>query len=189
MIPYSQLEKGVKIIIEKDPYEIMEASSMFKGRGHSVLQARLKNLKTGEMISKTFHPSGSFQEAEIEKIKVCYIYENRDSYFFYKNEDSSQRFSLTKEQLGSVVKFLKPEIKLGGVVFKDEIVNILLPIKVHLKVKQAPPGIKGNTAEGGTKTITLETGAEISAPLFIQEGDIIEVNTEKEEYVRRIEKK
>lgn len=189
MIPYSQLEKGDRIILQKDPYEIIEASSMFKGRGHSVLQAKLKNLKTGEIISKTFHPSDSFQEAEIKKINIHFIYSDRGRYCFYKDRDPSNRFFLPEEKLGQKKNFLKPGTDLQGIVSEDEIINIILPIKVNLRVEQAPPGIKGNTAEGGTKTVTLETGAEIQVPLFVNQGDIIEVNTDKGEYVRRIEKK
>ena len=189
MISYSQLEKGDRIIIEKDPYEIIEASSMFKGRGHSVLQTKLKNLKTGEIVSKTIHPSDSFKETEITKINLQFIYSHRREYVFCKKGDPSKRFSFTKEKLGSSVNFLKEELEVQGIIFQDEIINIVLPIKVHLKIKEAPPGVKGNTAEGGTKIVTLETGFKINVPLFVNQGDIIEVNTEKREYVRRIEKK
>ncbi len=188
MISYSQLEKGDKIIIEKDPYEIIEASSMFKGRGHSVLQVKLKNLKTGEIISKTIHPSDSFKEAEIKKINLQFIYSHREEYVFCKKGDPSKRFSFDKEKLGSSINFLKEGLEIQGIVFQDKIINIVLPVKICFKVKQSPPGIKGNTAEGGTKTATLETGFKINVPLFINEGDVIEVNTEKEEYVRRVEK-
>ncbi len=188
MISYSQLEKGDRIIIEKAPYEIIEASSMFKGRGHSVLQVKLKKLKTGEIISKTIRPSDSFKEAEITKIDLKFIYSHRGEYVFCKKENPSERFSFTKEKLGSSADFLKEGLEVQGIVFQDKIINIVLPVKVYLKIKQSPPGVKGNTAEGGTKTATLETGFKINVPLFINEGDIIEVNTEKEEYVRRVEK-
>lgn len=189
LIPYSELKKGSQIIINNQPYEIIKASSMFKGRGHSVLQAKLRNLITGEIISQTFHPSGSFEEAKISKIKAKFIYSHRDKFVFSKKDNPSQRFDLVKEQIGSAVRFLKPDQVVEGVLFKNEIINISLPIKIQLKVKEAPPGTKGDRAQSGNKTVTLETGAEINVPLFIQEGDLIEINTEKSEYVRRIEKK
>jgi len=199
-ISYSELQKGTRIIINKQPYEIIEASSMFKGRGHSVLQTKLKNLITGEIISQTFHPSDFFEEAEISKIKAKFIYSHRGKFVFAKENKPSERFELTEAQIGSAAKFLKPGQIVEGIIFKDspshqksgsegKIINISLPIKIQLKVKEAPPGVRGDRAQGGNKTVILETGAELNAPLFIQEGDIIEINTEKEEYVRRIEKK
>lgn len=185
-IPYSELKKGVQIIINNQPHQIIEVSSMFKGRGHSVLQARLKNLVTGNIISKTFHPSDTFETAEISKIKAKFLYSHRDRFFFSEKANPSKRFDLTKEQIGSANKFLKPNQIVEGIVFKDKIINISLPIKIQLKVTQAPPGVKGDRAQAGNKTVILETGAKINVPLFIKEGDIIEINTEKGEYVRRI---
>jgi len=159
---------------------------MFKARGHSVLQVKLKNLITGTIISKTFHPSDTFEETKLSKIKAKFLYSHRDKFFFCEEGNPSNRFNLTREQVGSVVKFLKPNQIVEGIVFKDKIINISLPIKIQLKVKQAPPGIKGNRAQAGNKTVIIETGAEINVPLFIKEGDTIEINTETSEYVRRI---
>ncbi len=188
-IPYSELKKGGSIIINNQPHEIIETSSMFKGRGHSVLQAKLKNLITGNIISKTFHPSDIFEEAELSIMKAKFLYSHRDKFFFCQENNSQDRFNLTKEQIGSIVKFLKPNQIIKGMIFKNKIINISLPIKIQLKVAQAPPGIKGDRAQGGNKIVILETGSEMNVPLFIEEGDIIEVNTEKEEYVRRIKKR
>ncbi len=186
---YSELKKGGLIIINNQPHEIIETSSMFKGRGHSVLQAKLKNLITGNIISKTFHPSDIFEEAELSIIKAKFLYSHRDKFFFCQENNPQNRFDLTKEQIGAIAKLLKPNQIIKGMIFKNKIINILLPIKIQLKVAQAPPGIKGDRAQGGNKIVILETGSEMNVPLFIKEGDIIEINTEKEEYVRRIEKK
>ncbi len=188
-IPYSELKKGVQIILNNQPHEIIEASSMFKARGHSVLQTKLKNLITGEVISKTFHPSDSFEETEITKITAKFIYAHRNKFIFSKEDNPSERFELSKGQIGSVIRFLKPDQVVVGIIFKDKVINISLPIKIQLKIKEAPPGIKGDRAQGGNKPVILETGTEINVPLFIKEGDIIEINTEKSEYVRRIEKR
>jgi len=188
-IPYSELKKGVQIILNNQPHEIIEASSMFKARGHSVLQTKLKNLITGEVISKTFHPSDNLEKTEITKITAKFIYVHRNKFIFSKEDNPSERFELNKEQIGSVIKFLRPDQVVVGIIFKNKIINISLPIKIQLKVKEAPPGIKGDRSQGGNKIVVLETGTEINVPLFIKEGDIIEINTEKGEYVRRIEKK
>ncbi len=189
IIPYSELKKGVQIILNNQPHEIIEASSMFKARGHSVLQTKLKNLITGEVVSKTFHPSDSFEETEITKITAKFIYAHRNKFIFSKKDNPSERFELSKGQIGSVIRFLKPDQVVVGIIFKDKVINISLPIKIQLKVKQAPPGIKGDRSQAGNKIVVLETGTEINVPLFIKEGDIIEINTEKNEYVRRIEKR
>lgn len=188
-IPYSELKKGAQIIFNNQPQEIIEASSMFKARGHSVLRAKIKNLITGSITSQTFHPSDIFEQAELSKIKAKLIYSHREKIVFCKKNNLSERFELTKEQIGQAVKFLKPNQELEAIIFRGKVINISLPIKIQLKVAQAPPGIKGDRAQAGNKTVVLETGAEITVPLFIEEGDLIEINTEKGEYVRRIEKK
>ena len=97
-------------------------------------------------------------------------------------------FDFTQEQIGNKAKFLRPNEIVEGIIFQEKIVNISLPIKVQLKVDQVPPGIKGDRAQAGNKIAVLETGAEINVPLFIEDGDVIEINTETEEYVRRMEK-
>jgi len=115
------------------------------------------------------------------------LYAHRDRYFFSEKENPVNRFDLTTEQIGEPGKFLKPDQIVEGIIFRNKVINISLPIKINLKVIEAPPGIKGGRAEPGTKIVTLETGAKISVPLFIEEGDIIEVNTETGQYVRRVE--
>jgi len=187
MINYSELKRGIKIILDNQPYEIIEFSPMFKGRGSSVARTKLKNLVTGNVVAKTFHPSDTFDEAEITKIPIKFLYFHRDKFFFCEENNPSKRFELTKEQIGQQAEFLKQNQIVEGIVLKEKIINISLPIKISLKVIEAPPGIKGNRAEAGTKIITVETGAKINTPLFIKEGDIIEINTETGEYVRRIE--
>ena len=187
MLSYSELKKGAKIIFNKEPFEILESALSFKGRGHSVLQVKLKNLISGNVVSKTFHPSDTFEEADLEKISLKFIYARQGKYVFSETENPAKRIDLKEEQIGSGAQFLKPNEIVAGVIFRDKVIGISLPIKVFLKVKEAPPGIKGDRAEGGTKQVILETGAKINVPLFIKEEDVIEVNTETGEYIRRVE--
>jgi len=187
MVSYSELQKGVRVLLEGDPHEIIEGAPMFKGRGHSVFQAKLKNLKTGNVVSRTFHPSDNFEDAKVSKKEVKFIYSHGDKYVFSEKDDPAKRFELSSGKIGEKRNFLKENEILEALVFKEEVINISLPIKTQLKVVQAPPGIKAGRAEAGTKQITLETGAQINVPLFIEQGDIIEVNTETREYVRRVE--
>ncbi len=187
MLAFNNLKKGVRIILDGNPYEIIEAAPLFKGRGHSVLQAKIKNLITGNVISQTFHPSDVFEEAELKKLQAKFLYAHRNQYFFSEINQLSKRFNLNQEQIGSQAQFLKPGQIVETLVYKEKIINISLPIKVNLKVIEAPPGVRAGRAEAGTKQVVLETGATISVPPFVKEGDIVEVNTQTDEYVRRIE--
>jgi len=185
MLSYPDLKKGTKILLKGQPYEILECAPLFKGRGHSVLPAKIKNLITGEIISWTFRPADSFREPEISKIQLRFLYSHRDKYFFCEKEKPQKRFELEKEKIEKAVRFLKENQIVDGLFFAKKLINISLPIKITLRVIEAPPAIKGQSAQAGTKPVTLETGAKISVPLFIQEGDVIEINTETGEYVRR----
>ena len=187
MLTHNNLKKGIEFSLEGQPYEVLESSFVFKGRGSSVVPTKIKNLITGAIISKTFHPGEKFEEAEIEKIKVKFLYFHHDKFFFCKEDNPSLRFDLPKEAIGGSSAFLKQNQIIEGLQFKGKIVNISLPIKVQLKVTEAPPGVKGDRAQGGNKIVILETGVQINVPLFIKTGDVIEVNTEKGEYVRRVE--
>ena len=187
MLSHNDLKKGIRFIINNQPYEVLESSFVFKGRGSSFCQTKIRNLVSGNVISKTFHPGENFQEADVEKIKVKFLYHHREKFYFSEENQLNQRFELTKEIIGQGIIFLKPNQLLEGIKFQNEIINVSLPIKVQLKVAEAPPGIKGDRAQGGTKIVKLETGAEINVPLFIKQGDVIEINTEKAEYSKRVD--
>lgn len=187
MLNHTDLKRGVTFIFQGQPCEVLDSSFVFKGRGSSVVQAKIKNLITGNVLSRTFHTGDTFEEAEISKIEIKFLYTHRGKYYFCEKDNSGKRIELGEEQIGDMVKFLKPNQIVEGFIFNDKIINISLPIKINLKVVEAPPGVRGDRAQGGTKTVTLETGAKINVPLFVKEGDIIEVNTQTSEYVRRIE--
>lgn len=187
MLSHTDLKKGVKFILNKEPYEVLEFSFVFKGRGSSIVQTKIKNLLNGNVLSRTFHPGEEFEEVEIEKIKVKFLYSHQNKFFFSKINNPSDRFELPKDIIGDNSNFLKPNEIVEGLQFQEKIVNISIPIKVQLKVKEAPPGVKGDRAQGGTKAVILETEAAVNVPLFIKTGDIIEINTETGQYVRRIE--
>lgn len=187
MLDQSDLRKGIKIIVDGEPYEILETTHIKKARGQATVQTKMKNLISGNNLSRSFHQGDSFQEAELSKFTAKHIYSHREEYFFSEESNHQKRFSLTEEQIGSTAKFLKPNLVVEGIIFEEKIINISLPIKVKLKVAEAPPGIRGDRAQGGTKTVTLESGAKINVPLFVEQEDTVEVNTETEEYVRRVE--
>ncbi|MBI4117411.1 MAG: elongation factor P, partial [Parcubacteria group bacterium] len=154
-----------------------------------VMQTKIKNILTGKIVERNFQQSDYFEEADIQKKEVKFLYSHRGEFWFSGKDDSSKRFKLGKEIIGESAKFLKPDTIITSLLFNDKIINIDLPVKMDFKVIEAPPSVRGNTAQGGTKQIKLETGVLINAPLFIEEGDIIRVNTQTGEYAERVEKK
>lgn len=188
MLSYSELRPGVTFILEGDPYEILEYAFLRMQQRKPVAQTKIKNLRTGKIISRTFHQNESFEEADIEKEKAVYLYGHRGEFWFRKGNDPKNRFLLKENILGDTVRFLKPDTEITADIFKGEIINIEIPVKMDLYVKVAPPGIRGDSAQGGSKEIVLETGYKLNAPLFINEGDIIRVNTQTGEYVERVSK-
>lgn len=180
----NEIKTGKNIILDGSPFAVLYHEHSKTGRAGSVLRTRLKNLLTGAILEKTFQGADQIAEADIQKSKAQYLYKEEKNYYFMDSE-SYEQFSLPEEVLGSAVKYIKEEIEVTLLNFNGEPINIELPIKVKLKVIQAPPGIKGNTVSTGGKVVTLETGLQIATPLFVKEGDEIIVNTEKEEYVGR----
>lgn len=185
MLTHTDLKKGTQFIYENQPWEVVDALLVKMAQRRPVVQTKMKNLIDGRFQEKNFQQGDMFDEAELVKKNIKFLYSNKGQYFFSEENDPSKRFSFTEEQLGKQAKFFKPNSLIEGILFNDKIINVKSPIKVELKVKEAPPGIKGDRAQGGTKAAILESGAEIQVPLFIEEGDVIEVNTELGEYVKR----
>jgi elongation factor P len=186
MLTYSDLKKGIQFILEEEPYEVLEANQMKKAQRRPVFQTKIKNLITGSVFERNFHQGDVFEEAELQRFNAKFLYSHRERYFFTEEKNPSKRFDLGEEQIGLQSKFLKQNQIMEAITFKDKIINIVLPVKVQLKVSEAPPGVKGDRAQGGTKPVILETGAQVAVPLFVEQGDIIEVNTETGEYVKRV---
>lgn len=186
MLNHIDLKRGVQFVMEGQPCEVLEHAIVFKGRGSSVMQAKIKNMKTGTVLTRTFHTGETFEEAELEKVQTKFIYVNRGKYVFAEAENPSRRFELSEDQLGVKAKFLVPNTVAEALKFEDEILDVALPVKMTLRVKETPPGVKGDRAQSGTKTAVLETGASVQVPLFVEQNELIEVNTETGEYVRRI---
>jgi len=189
MLNYNEIVQRKYIVFENEPYEVITSNTAKKNRQKPVNQTKLKNLINGRVVEQAFHQSDKVQEADISKRTIKYLYSNKGEFWFCDPENLQDRFQLSEEVIGENAKFIKENGEITGLTFNGDIIGITLPIKIELKVTEAPPGIKGNTAQGGSKVVTLETGTTISTPLFINEGDTIRVNTETEEYVERVDKK
>lgn len=186
MLKHTDLKRGIKFLLDGKPYEVLESEFVFKGRGSSTVKAKIRNLLSGEIVTRTFHAGEKFEEIETEKLELEFLYSKKDEYFFREKENPSKIYSLKSENLGNKALFLKKGLEVIGYIFEDKLLNIELPLKMVFKVISAPPGIKGGREQPGTKPVTIETGAVIQAPIFIKEGDLIEINTEKAEYVKRV---
>jgi elongation factor P len=140
------------------------------------------------MYEYSFHQTENVEEAELESKSIIYIYESKGEYWFHEAGNPGKRFTLAASLIGPAITFLKVKGEYQAIIFEEEIIGVEIPVKMQLKVTEAAPAVKGNTAQGATKTVVVETGATITTPLFINEGDIIEVNTETGEYTARMEK-
>ena len=185
MLTHTDLKPGVQFIYEGQPWEVLDANSMKMAQRRPVIRTKIRNLVDGRVQEQSFQQGDVFNEADLEKKDIKFLYQNKGQYFFCEINDPSKRFSFTEDQIGSQAKYLKPNETVIGIVFEGKIITFKLPIKVQLKVKESAPGVKGDRAQGGTKEAILESGAIIQVPLFIEEGDIIEVNTETGTYVKR----
>lgn len=185
MYSISDLKNGTNITIDGEPYTVIKYEHSFQGRGGAVLRTTLKNLKTGASLPKTFHGSDKVEPAEISRSKAQFTYADGDSYNFMDNENYEQ-FEFGKDILGDMTYFLIEGEDVDVMYYNGIPINIGVKPKVELKVIETPPGVKGDTVSGGTKPATLETDLIIQVPLFINEGDIVRVNTAEKSYVERV---
>lgn len=185
MLEYNEVKPRKYIVLEGEPYEVLSYHVFRKQQRKPVNATKLRHLITGKVMEYSFHVSDKVEEAEIRTRQVKYLYTSRGEYWFCEANDPSKRFQLEAEQIGEQAKYLLPNMLVDLASYEDRLVGVKLPIKMTFAVTEAPPSIKGNTAQGGTKVVTLETGATIDAPLFVNQGDKIVVNTETGEYVER----
>jgi elongation factor P len=188
MLNYSECLPRKAILIEGHPYEVITSHVFQKQKSRPVNNVRLKSLLTGKTLDLVFHQYEKFEEADMGSREVKFLYENRGEYWFCDPKNAGDRFKLSDEQVGDNIKFIKPNSILDSTTFNDEIIAIRYPIKVELKITESAPAVKGNTSGNATKAVVLETGATIHVPMFINEGDIIRINTETGDYAERVEK-
>ncbi len=188
MLSYTDLKKGTIFMQDGTPFEVLEANFSRMQQRKAVVQAKIRNLATGKIVETSFQASDQFEEAEVQKRPLIFLYAHRGEYFFAEPDKKQNRFALKEDIVGENWRWLKPNTGLAALFFRDKLLTLTLPIKMDLVVREAPPDIQGDRSQGGTKAITLETGAVIQAPLFINTGDTIRVNTQTGEYGERVEK-
>lgn len=184
MLSLSDIKTGKTISINNEPYLVIFHQHSKMGRAGAVLRTKIRNLKTGAVMEKTFQGSDKIEKAEIEKSKAQFLYREGENYFFMDNT-SYEQFSLPKSVLGNLTDYLIDGTEVTILNYNGIPINIELPVKMEFRVVEAPPAIRGNTADGGTKQVVLETGIKVSTPLFIKQGDVVRINTETGEYAER----
>ncbi len=184
MISTGDLKKGVTIEFENQLCSILDWSHIKMGRGGAIVRLKLRNLRTGSIIDRTCDAGDKFKRLYLDRITVTYQYQDGDQYHFM-DTSSYDDIVLTSEQLGDTKNYLIDNIELDLAMFEGEPISVDPPEKVVLRVTYTEPGFKGDTATGGSKPATTETGLVVQVPLFVSNGDLIRVNTTTGAYVER----
>lgn len=193
MLDYNEIVPRKFIIHDDEPYEVLTSHVFRKQMRKPVNATKLRNLISGRVVEVSFQATDKVDEADMKKSPVKFIYEQKGEFWFHPEGKPAERFTLSLDVIGDAKKWIRANDSYDAVIFTNEddqerIIGLSIPIKMDLKVKEAAPAVKGNTAQGATKTVVLENGTEINVPLFIGEGDIVRVNTETGEYYERAEK-
>jgi len=188
MLDYSEVREHKYIIHDNEPWEVLSCHIFRMQMRKPVNQTKLRNLISGRVVEITFHQNDKVAEAEIDSRDVKFLYANRGESWFADPENPRDRFTLGTQEVGGGFKYIKPNDIVKANVFNEKIFSLKIPAKVELRVTEAPQAVKGDTSGRANKIVTLETGATVGVPLFINEGDIIRVNTETGEYAERVEK-
>ena len=193
MLEYNEITERKYIILDGEPWEVLSSHVFRKQQRKPVNATKLRNMLSGRVTERSFHQSEKVEEADISTRKIKFLYQNKGEYWFCEEKDPSKRFELDEAILGVGVRFLKNNTFADALVFNDPdvdgegiIIGVKTPITVELKVTEAFDAVKGDAATGGSKTVTLETGATINVPRFVKQGDTIRINTETGDYRERV---
>ena len=184
MISVNDFRTGLTIEVDGEIFSVVEFQHVKPGKGAAFVRSKLKNLRNGNLVEKTFRAGENVNRAQIENREVQYLYNSGNEYVFMDNQSFDQ-FSLDRKQLEWEINFLKENMNVNIQFYQGEIIGINLPNSVELKVVETEPGIRGNTATGATKNAKLETGLNVQVPLFINEGDVLLIDTREGKYISR----
>lgn len=185
MISTSDFKTGMTIELDRDLYTIVDFQHVKPGKGAAFVRTKLKNIKTGGVTERTFRAGEKVTRALMDRREMQYLYSTGDEYYFMDTETFEQT-ALRHEQLSNEVKYLKENMNIGVVVYLEQVVGIELPVSVGLIVAETEPGIKGDTASGGSKPAKMETGLVVQVPFFINPGDVLRIDTRTGEYIERV---
>jgi elongation factor P len=186
LISTSDFKKGIKVEFKGEPCEIVDFQHVKMGRGGAIVRTKLKNLKTGAVLEETFRSGEKLERPGLEEKTMQYLY-FQDGHYYFMDVETFEQVPLSTDQLGNIKNFLKENMNVKILYHKDAPISVEIPTFVELVVtKTAPAGFKGDTASGGGKPATLETGAVVRVPFHINEGDMIKIDTRTLEYIERV---
>ncbi len=185
MISTAEFRNGTRIELDKTPYAIVEFQHVKPGKGGAFVRTKLKNVKTGQVLDKTFRSGEKFDEPDIDECTLQFLYAGGGSYTFM-DTSSYEQFTYEKTQLGDMTDLLKEETHVNVMLYKGAPISMVLPTFMELKVVKTDPGFRGDTATGGTKPAEVETGATVKVPLYMEVGEVIKIDTRTREYVERV---
>jgi elongation factor P len=181
----NQFKRGMKILVDGEPYSVVEYLHIKMGRGGANVRTKMKSLLTGNVIERTFKSDEKLSQPDFEEKQMQYLYNDGENYYFMDNETYEQ-IQLSADDVGDAALFMPENITVNILVFNQKPVGIQLPNFVELEVVETDPGLKGDTVSGGTKPAKLSTGGVINVPLFINEGDVLKIDTRDGTYIERI---
>lgn len=185
MISSTDFRTGLTIEIDGGVWQVVEFQHVKPGKGAAFVRTKIKNVETGAVVERTFNPNEKMPAARLDTRKMQFLYEADGMYTFMDTENYEQT-ELSKEQLGDALNYLQENMEVNLQTFKDRIIGITLPTSVNLKVTECEPSVKGNTATGATKMATVETGYVVRVPLFVNEGDVLRIDTRTGNYIERV---
>jgi elongation factor P len=185
MLESGDLRKGTKLEIDGEPYVIVQFEFVKPGKGQALYKCKLKNMVTGAQFDRTYRSGEKFNQADLEEVEMEYLYNDGEAYCFM-NTSSYEQEMLSKDQVGDSTPFLKENTVCSVLLFQGRPIGVTLPNFVELRITQAEPWAKGDTAGGDTKPATLETGHVVQVPPFVNEGELIKIDTRTGQYVERV---
>lgn len=188
ILSYNEIVSKKVIVYNGEPFEVLSSHVFRMQQRKPVNQTKLRNLISGKVLEISFHQNENAPEADISRMQATYLYTNRGESWFTEQGNPKNRFSFPEDTVHEKVQWLVQNAPVEVMLYNDKPITVDVPVKVDLKVTDAPPAVKGDTATGGNKIATLESGATVLTPLFINPGDILRINTETGEYVERMEK-
>ena len=184
MISTNEFKTNVTVTIDGDPWQVVEFQHVKPGKGAAFVRAKMRNMSTGAVVERTFNAGERLPKARIERRTMQYLYESDGMYVFMDNETYEQT-ELSKETLGTALNFLQENMDVKIMSYETRVLGVDLPNTVNLTVVETEPGIKGDTATGGSKNATMNTGYVVKVPLFINEGDVLAIDTRTGDYISR----
>ncbi len=181
----NEFRSGLKIMLDADPYTIVENEFVKPGKGQAFNRVKVRNLKTGRVIDRTFKSGERVKAADIVESPMQYLYKDDEFWHFMAQDESFEQFAASKEAVGDTAQWLKEQDICNVLLWNGAPLSIEAPNHVVLKITETDPGVRGDTAQGGTKPATLETGAVVRVPLFLEVGELVKVDTRSGEYLSR----